>query len=246
MSRVSYRYWVPVDNAYHQTRSAIVFFMQLEFSKVHLLTMKFYINIFLIIVFLIGIAGCAGKPRLPEDSQHTQGPSVLVKTYKMSVGDQVMINVWKNPELSVAAPIRPDGKVSVPLIGDVMAVGRTPEQLARNIETKLTSYVKAPNVTVVLTNLQGHEFLSRIRVTGSVAQNISLTYHQGMTVLDAILAAGSINLYADSNRTKVHRRTSEGTATYDIRLKDIMEKGDMTTNIMLLPGDIITVPERLF
>jgi polysaccharide export outer membrane protein len=164
----------------------------------------------------------------------------------MSVGDQVMINVWKNPELSVSAPIRPDGKVSVPLIGDVMAVGRTPEQLAANIENKLKSYVKAPNVTVVLTNLQGHEFLSRIRVTGSVAQNISITYHQGMTVLDAVLAAGSVDLYADSNRTKVHRRTSEGNETYDIRLKDIMEKGDMTTNINLLPGDVITVPERLF
>jgi polysaccharide export outer membrane protein len=218
----------------------------MKYSKFNLFAMKFNIKIFLIIFTLIAIAGCAGKPRLPEDSQNMEGPRVLVKTYKMSVGDQVMINVWKNPELSVSAPIRPDGKVSVPLIGDVMAVGRTPEQLATNIEDKLKSYVKAPNVTVVLTNLQGHEFLSRIRVTGSVAQNISITYHQGMTVLDAVLAAGSVDLYADSNRTKVHRRTSKGNETYDIRLKDIMEKGDMTTNINLLPGDVITVPERLF
>lgn len=208
--------------------------------------MKLYVKICLIIIPLISIAGCAGKPRLPDTSQSPDNPSVLVNSYKMSVGDQVMINVWKNPELSVSAPIRPDGKVSMPLIGDVMAAGRTPEQLASDIEIKLKSYVKAPNVTVILTNLQGHEFLSRIRVTGSVVQNISLTYHQGMTALDAVLAAGSVNLYADSNRTKLHRRTKEGTETYDIRLKDIMKKGDMTTNILLLPGDVVTVPERLF
>jgi polysaccharide export outer membrane protein len=164
----------------------------------------------------------------------------------MAVGDQLQINVWKNPELSVSAPIRPDGKVSVPLIGEVMAVGNTPEQLAADIERKLTAYVKSPNVTVILTSLQGHEFLSRIRVTGSVEQNISISYHQGMTVLDAVLAAGSVNLYANSNGTKLHRRTSKGSEVYDIRLKDIMEKGDMTTNVYLLPGDIITVPERLF
>jgi len=195
---------------------------------------------------MISIAGCAGKPRLPEESLTPAGPSVLTKSYKMAVGDQLQISVWKNPELSVSAPIRPDGKVSVPLIGEVMAVGNTPEQLAADVERKLAAYLKSPNVTVILTSLQGHEFLSRIRVTGSVETNISIGYHQGMTVLDAVLAAGSVNLYANSNKTKLHRRTSKGSETYDIRLKDIMERGDMTTNIYLLPGDIITVPERLF
>ena len=208
--------------------------------------MKYYVSIFLIILTLFSLAGCAGKPRLPEESQSTGGPSVLTTSYQMAVGDQVQINVWKNPELSLGAPIRPDGKVSMPLIGDVMAVGKTPEQLSTDIERKLSAYVKNPNVTVILTSLQGHEFLSRIRITGAVTENISISYHQGMTVLDAILAAGSVNLYANSNSTKLHRRTSEGPQTYDIRLKDIMEKGDMTTNIYLLPGDIITVPERLF
>ena len=208
--------------------------------------MKRNARIFLILITIISIAGCAGKPRLPEESLTPAGPSVLTESYKMAVGDQLQINVWKNPELSVSAPIRPDGKLSMPLIGEVMAVGNTPEQLAEDIERKLTAYVKSPNVTVILTSLQGHEFLSRIRITGAVTQNISISYHQGMTVLDAVLAAGSVNLYADSNDTKLHRRTSEGPETYDIRLKDIMEKGDMSTNIYLLPGDIITVPERLF
>ena len=117
--------------------------------------------------------------------------------------------------------------------------------LAR-IENRLANYVKAPNVTIILTNLQGQAFLSRIRVTGSVTKNISMTYYQGMTVLDAILEAGSIELYADENNTKLHRKTENGAVTYDIRLKNILEDGDMTTNIWLLPGDVITVPERSF
>jgi polysaccharide export outer membrane protein len=164
----------------------------------------------------------------------------------MAVGDQVQINVWKNPEVSVSAPIRPDGKISLPLAGDVMAAGKTPEQLARDIEKKLAAYLKSPNVTVILTSLQGHAFLSRIRITGAVEQNISIDYHQGMTVLDAVLEAGSITPFADANDTKLHRRTSKGDVTYDIRLKDIMQKGDLKTNVLLLPGDVITVPERLF
>jgi polysaccharide export outer membrane protein len=164
----------------------------------------------------------------------------------MSVGDVVKVNVWKNPELSLSEPIRPDGKISLPLIGDVMAVGYTPVELAANIEKRLTAYVKTPNVTVILTSLQGQEFLSRIRVTGAVGQNLSIAYHQGMTVLDAVLAAGSVDLFADGNSTKLHRRTAASNETYDIRLDDIMEKGDMTTNVLLLPGDVITVPERTF
>lgn len=208
--------------------------------------MKLYTEIFLILIMIISISGCAGKPRLPEDSQSMAGPSVLTKSYKMAVGDKLKINVWKNKELSLAAPIRPDGKISMPLMGDVLAVGRTPEELASKIEKQLSRYIKNPNVTVILTSIQGHEFLSRIRVTGSVGKQTSINYHQGMTVLDAILEAGSLDPFANSNSTKLHRRTERGNETYDIRLKDIMQKGDMTTNIYLLPGDVITVPERLF
>ena len=203
----------------------------------------------LMLALIAGLAACAStKPNLPPKSTSGQnsGPSVLVKSYKMAVGDQLQINVWKNPELSLTEPIRPDGKISMPLVGDVMAAGLTPEELSAKIETRLANYVKAPNVTVILTSLQGHEFLSRIRVTGSVTQNLSMPYHQGMTVLDAVLEAGSVDLYADANNTKLHRRTKKGAVSYDIRLKDIMEDGDMLTNITLMPGDIITVPESNF
>lgn len=208
-----------------------------------------YLTALLIFSSLAIITSCAtSEPNLPPKSENgeTSGPSVLVKSYKMAVGDQIQINVWKNPALSLSEPIRPDGKISMPLVGDIMAVGLTPEELSSNIEKKLAKYVRSPNVTVILTSLQGHEFLSRIRVTGSVTSNVSMPYHQGMTVLDAVLEAGSVDLYADANNTKLHRRTNKGAVSYDIRLKDIMEDGDMKTNITLLPGDIITVPESNF
>ena len=211
--------------------------------------MRNFLAVLLMMVFIMGISACStGEPRLPPKGSSGQnaGPSVLVKSYKMAVGDQIQINVWKNPELSLSEPIRPDGRISMPLMGDIMAVGLTPEELAAKIEIRLADYIKAPNVTIILTSLQGHEFLSRIRVTGSVAQSVSMSYHQGMTVLDAVLEAGSVDLYADANNTKLHRRTQKGAVSYDIRLKDIMEEGDMRTNITLMPGDIITVPESNF
>ena len=214
--------------------------------------MKFHPVIFAIFSLaglIMAIGGCALQaPHLPAPSKDGKNgtPKVLVDSYKMAVGDQLQISVWKIPELSLSEPVRPDGKISLPLIGDVMAVGKTPEQLAKVLEKRLTAYVKNPNVTVILTNLQGHEFLSRIRVTGSVEKNISLSYHQGMTVLDAVLEAGSLDLYADGNRTKLHRRTKDGSESYDIRLDDMMKDGDMRTNVTLMPGDIITVPERGF
>lgn len=206
--------------------------------------MKHFIRDVYIVGILIVLVGCAtGTTKLPVQSQTG---AVLVDSYKMDVGDQVQIIVWKNQELSVTEPIRPDGKIAVPLIGDVEAAGKEPEELAANIRQKLGSYLVNPNVTVILTNLQGHEFLSRIRVTGSVDKNISMAYHQGMTVLDAVLQAGSVTLYADANSTKLHRRTENGTQSYNIRLKDILEDGDMKTNVLLMPGDVITVPERMF
>ena len=195
------------------------------------------------------LAGCSSlsSPNLPPESDTTNaGPSILVTSYQLAVGDQVQVNVWKNPELSVSEPVRPDGKIAVPLIGDITAAGRTPEQLAADISRKLSSYVIKPQVTVILTDLKGQEFLSRIRVTGAVGHDMSISYHQGMTVLDAVLEAGSVDMYADANDTKLYRRTGTGAVTYDIRLKDIMENGDMRTNIILMPGDVITVPERLF
>jgi len=198
------------------------------------------------VLLVLGLIGCATGPKNPPP-QADLGPSVLVDAYKMSVGDTVNITVWKNPELSISAPIRPDGKIAMPLVGDVVAAGREPEEMAADIRSKLSQFIVSPNVTVGLSGLQGHQFLSRIRVTGAVDNNMSMTYQQGMTVLDAVLEAGSVTEFANGNNTKLHRRTKDGSSeTYTINLEDIMEDGDMSTNVLLLPGDIITVPESAF
>ena len=209
--------------------------------------MKTYFSYISAVLVVLGLGACASGPKNPPPQQTDLGPSVLVDAYKMSVGDTVNIHVWKNPDLSISAPVRPDGKIAMPLLGDVMAAGREPEEMAADISTRLAQYVKSPVVTVSLTGLQGHKFLSRIRVTGEVGSDTSITYAQGMTVLDAILEAGSVTDFADSNNTKLYRRTAEGgSQTYTINLEDIMEKGDMSTNVLLLPGDVISVPQSAF
>jgi polysaccharide export outer membrane protein len=198
---------------------------------------------FMWIVAVLAGCGITGSGKLPEQGS---GRAPLIDTYKIDVGDQLHINVWKNAELSASGPVRPDGKIAVPLVGDILAVGKTPEQLADEVEVQLSGYIKQPNVTVILTSLQGQSYLSRILVTGAVGSTSYQSYHQGMTVLDAVLGAGGVSIYADANRTKLHRRTESGTETYDIRLKDIMNKGDLRSNVYLVPGDVITVPESPF
>lgn len=169
-----------------------------------------------------------------------------ISDYHLGVDDLVQINVWGNEELSVEMPVRPDGKISMPLIGDVQAGGRTPKQVADDIRVRLSGYIRNPNVTVILTELRSHEYLSRIRVTGAVNSPVSLPYRQGMTVIDAILAAGGVNEYAATSLAKLYRKRNGKTHVLKIDLDAILEDGKLNTNYDLQPGDIITVPERLF
>jgi polysaccharide export outer membrane protein len=170
-----------------------------------------------------------------------------VDTYHIGVDDLVQVSVWHNPDLSVTVPVRPDGKISVPLIGDVAAGGHTPMEVAADIKEKLTTYVRDPQVAVILTELRSNEYLARVRVTGAVRQPVSIPYRQGMSVLDAVLAAGGTTEFAAADRTELFRKQPEGGAKqFDVRLEKIMKKGELTTNFALQPGDIITVPERAF
>jgi polysaccharide export outer membrane protein len=166
--------------------------------------------------------------------------------YRIGVDDIISINVWRNPELSIDVPVRPDGKVSMPLVGDVRAGGLTPAEVAKSIENKLRTYIRDPRVAVIVTDLVSHEYLSRVRVTGAVATPTSLPYRQGMTVLDVILEAGGVTEFASENKTKLYRKVDGKTEIYKIRLKDILRKGKLDTNIPLEPGDVVTVPESVF
>ena len=181
----------------------------------------------------------------------TAAPSIepqqhAVSTYRIGVDDVVQVSVWRNEGLDVSVPVRPDGMISVPLVGDVEAGGKTPEEVATTIKEKLAAFIREPQVTVILTELNSHEYLSRVRVTGAVQQASSLPYRQGMTVLDAVLAAGGTTEFAAPDRTQLHRQTADGASAYAVKLDRILLKGDLATNFPLQPGDVITVPERSF
>ena len=187
-------------------------------------------------------ASSGGATRVPPDQ-----PQAAVGEYLIGVDDIVQVTVWRNPELGITVPVRPDGRISVPLVGDVVAGGLTPAAVAADIQDKLSAYVRDPQVAVILTELRSHEYLSRIRVTGAVRQPVSVPYRQGMTVLDAVLAAGGVNEFAASDRAAPYRRNGDAsTSTYAVRLDRILGRGDLTTNHLVAPGDVITIPERAF
>ena len=206
------------------------------------------INNLLVVAFLLIFTGCSSNMEISADSDllKSQKVSETSVQYLIGVDDTIQINVWKNPELSVSVPVRPDGMVSMPLIGDVKAAGLAPETVAENIQENLKNYVRNPSVAVMVTGLQSHSYLTRLRVTGAVNTPTSITYRPGMMVIDAILDAGGINEFASANNTKLYRKIDGKTRIISIRLNDILNDGKLTTNIPLRPGDIITVPERFF
>jgi len=200
------------------------------------------IGLCLLAVFAVGCA-----TRQPPEEPATQANFAQVQgEYRIGVDDRLQINVWRNPELSTTVPVRPDGMISMPLIGDVQAGGLTATEVAANIKQRLSAYVREPSVVVIVAELRSHEFISRVRVTGAVRASRSLPFRQGMTVLDAVLEAGGLNEFASPNRAKLYRKTKETTEVYDVQLGDILNKGRLESNFTLRPGDVVTVPERLF
>ncbi len=173
-------------------------------------------------------------------------PSQIVETYRIGIGDNLRIDVWKNPDLSVSVPVRPDGKISAPLIGELLVAGSTPEIVASDIEVVLRRYIKTPKVAVIMTSLGSTRYLTRVRVTGAVNRNVSLEHQQGMTVLDAVLEAGGLNEFANASKTKVFRRIEGETVLIPVDVESILEQGNLRDNIILKPGDTITIPERSF
>lgn len=201
----------------------------------------------LLLIISVALTGCNSDLISANSSLvKSQSRSETSTQYYIGVDDTIRINVWKNPDLSVSIPVRPDGMISMPLLGDVRAAGLKPEDVAANIKERLSHFVRNPNVTVMVTGLKSHTYLTRLRITGAVGKASSLNYRQGMTVLDAILEVGSITDFASPNKTKLYRNINGKTRVIEIFLGDILNDGQLETNIDLRPGDIITVPERLF
>jgi len=201
--------------------------------------------IFLLLILIAN--GCSNTPeKINSTSSQNRDSQLLVERYLIGIDDQVQVNVWKNPDLSITVPVRPDGMISVPLIGEVRAGGRTPLDVADDIRKQLSKFIRDPQVAVILVELNSHEYLSRVRVTGAVRNPVSINFRQGMTVLDVILSAGGVNEFASANRTKLYRKQNGVTKSIDIDLQDILTDGNMDTNYRIQPGDIVTVPERIF
>ena len=197
----------------------------------------------LVATMALGMAGCASftggnLPPAPATSEQAD------YNYIIGAGDSVNIIVWRNPELSMAVPVRPDGKVSAPLVDELVAQGKTPPQLARDVEKKLATYVRDPVVTVIVTNFVG-PYSEQIRVVGEAAKPQFLPFKQKMTLLDVVIAVGGLTDFADGNRAII-QRSAEANKQYSVRLKDLIRRGDTTANVEMRPGDILIIPQSFF
>lgn len=201
-------------------------------------SMKSTVQWLAIVASVVIISGCASHPPAPAIAASPD------YSYKIGPGDNLNIVVWRNPELSMNVPVRPDGKISAPLIDDLNAMGKDSTSLARDIEKELAKFIRDPVVTVIVTGFVG-PYSEQIRVIGEAAKPQILAYKQKMTLLDVMIAVGGITDFADGNRATI-LRTSENNAQYTVRLKDLVKRGDVTANVEMKPGDVLIVPQSWF
>jgi len=180
-------------------------------------------------------------------SSYPPAPSAAASpeyNYIIGPGDTVNIVVWRNPELSMSVPVRPDGKLATPLVENLVAMGKDPSTLARDIEQELSKFIRDPVVTVIVTGFVG-PYSEQIRVIGEASKPQILAYKQKMTLLDVMIAVGGLTDFADGNRASI-LRTSEGNKQYSVRLKDLVKRGDVSANVEIKPGDVLIIPQSWF
>lgn len=200
---------------------------------------------YIIILVSILLAACSSEP-LEKGAPPVLNEFALDNNYRIGVGDDLQIQVWRNDDLSAKVPVRPDGKISSPLVGDIVAAGLTTQELAKAVTEKLSTYIRNPEVTVIVANPVSADFLRRVRVTGSVRTPVSVSYRQGMTALDIVLQAGGLTEFAAPSKARLYRTVEGRTKVYPIDLDAILKQGDLSTNYPLYPSDVVTVPERSF
>ena len=198
------------------------------------------IRLVLLAVVASALAACAtgNYPPAPA-SASTQDYNYLI-----GPGDTLNIIVWRNPELSMSVPVRPDGKITTPLVDELVAQGKNPIEVARDIEKVLSKFVRDPVVTVIVTGFVG-PYSEQIRVVGEAAKPQFLPYKQKMTLLDVMIAVGGLTDFAAGNSATI-LRGGEGTKQYSVRLKDLIKRGDMSANVEMKPGDILIIPQSFF
>lgn len=198
----------------------------------------------LLLVLRPTIAGAQGNPPTVEGANSTEPVLTISPDYIIGPGDTLSVFVWRNPELSAQVPVRPDGKISSPLVENMTAAGKTTSQLAREMEAILATYIRSPKVNVIV--LQALSAASQVRVVGQAVSPRALPFRDGLTVLDVVIAVGGLGEFAAGNRAKIMRPGPDGKVTeIKVKLKNLIEKGDMKQNHLMRAGDVLVIPESL-
>lgn len=194
-----------------------------------------------LLIGLLGtlVFGCSSHPPAPSAASSAD------YNYVVGPGDMVNIVVWRNPELSMNVPVRPDGKITAPLVEDMPAMGKDATTLARDMETELGKFIRDPVVTVIVTGFVG-PYSEQIRVVGEASKPQTLPYRQKMTLLDVMIAVGGVTDFADGNAATLLRTSSDGNKQYGVRLNDLIKRGDVSANVEMKPGDVLIVPRSWF
>jgi polysaccharide export outer membrane protein len=193
-----------------------------------------------VVIGMLGAAvfGCSSYPPAPSVAASPD------YNYIIGPGDNVNIVVWRNPELSMSVPVRPDGKITAPLVEDLVAMGKDSSTLARDMEAALGKFIRDPVVTVIVTGFVG-PYTEQIRVVGEAAKPQTLPYKQNMTLLDVMIVVGGLTDFSDGNATTL-LRTAEGNKQYRVRVRDLINRGDVSANVEMKPGDVLIIPRSWF
>jgi polysaccharide export outer membrane protein len=202
-----------------------------------------WVKLALAATMALGLAACADRD--PPAPSNVQVQQPVTPDYKIGPLDTIQIFVWQSPEFTVTVPVRPDGRISTPLIEDLEATGRTPTQLARDIEEKLKVYVQDPLVTVIVSGFAG-PFDQQVRVVGEALQPRAIPYRANMTMLDVMIEVGGLTEFASGNRAVLARGGTGNQSTFNVRLDDLLRDGDIRANVPVLPGDVVIIPQSWF
>ncbi len=191
------------------------------------------------------IISCASGPTVELPPTPSQASAKAASAdYIIGPGDTLQVFVWRNPELSVTVPVRPDGKISTPLVENMVAIGKSAQQLSRDMEGVLSEYVRSPKVNIIVTTAASA--FSLVKVVGQVARPQAIPYREGMTVLDAVLSVGGLSQFASGNRARIVRIVNGQEQVIHVKLTDLMNNGDIHENVPLKPGDVVVVPQSMF
>ncbi len=212
----------------------------IDVNTLHMKTIK-WLATAAMLAGALALGGCATG----RTATAPAGPAIAAPDYLIGPGDNVSINVWRNPEVSMTVPVRPDGKITTPLVEDLEASGKTPTELARDIEKALAKFIQQPVVTVIVTGFVG-TYGEQIRVIGQAAKPQALPYRRDMSLMDVLIAVGGVTEFASGNKASIIRNVDGKMQKLPVRLNDLIKDGDISANIPVRPGDVLVIPESFF